>query len=151
VTAEQVLLVLGAGLLVAAERAMSIARVSLGSIGALSVVAAIILVAGGGVGTRSGAVRVSIGDELGPDQVSEEIRVFLDGRDVGVLRVDRRTPKAQLTAKLSRAGRHRYRLDYTRVRKGKAPARGTSESEVVIEHSRPLLLYADDEGNTYLK
>jgi hypothetical protein len=160
---EWVLLVGGAVLLVAAlfaaayrarasdpGRTAGIAGVTAASGGALCVIAALILIAGGGSTARSGSVRVSIGDELSEGQVSEEIRIVLDDRDVGVLHVDRRSPKAQVTVTLARKGRFRYRLDSTRVLKGKPPERRTSSGQVVIESSRPLMLYVDERGGIHL-
>jgi hypothetical protein len=159
---EWSLVVVGAVLLLAAalatrrgragdtSRAMAITAITAASCGALCVAAGVILVAGGGSTASSGSVRVTIGNELSKGQVSEEIRIFLDDRAVGVLRVDRRTPKAQLSVTLAHKGRYRYRLVSTRMLEGQVSARRTSRGRVVIDSSRPLLLYADDRGRVYL-
>ena len=71
--------------------------------GLLCVVAGLILLGGEGASAKPGPVRATVEAELAPDEVSEEIRVFLDGRDMGIVRVDKQAPKARL----GRLGRRR--------------------------------------------
>jgi hypothetical protein len=93
------LLLVGAVLILVAaraggSRAIGIAppgaalRLGAATAGLLCVVAAVILMSGDGSRETPGPADVAITNELGPQQLSEEIRVFIDGRHVGVLKVD---------------------------------------------------------------
>ncbi|MEY2516144.1 MAG: hypothetical protein QOJ89_3502 [bacterium] len=162
-TDESVLLVLGAALMLVAAlagrpraRAIGLARGpalrgALAAAGALCVVAAVILRGSDERDVPAGAVTVEITDELGSGQLSERIRVFLDGRDVGVVTVDERAPKARLSVTVPKAGRFAYRLQSTRQVNGRQPTRVDTTGNVVIDgHSSRLDVFSDDEGKTYL-
>lgn len=123
------------------------ARAAAAGAGALCVVAALMLPS---TGTSSAAVKAVVENELAAGQISERIRVFIDGKHAGVLSVDRRSPKARLTVIVSRPGEHSYRLESSRQLEGKSPSRRTSRGEVVIDGTGPLALYADDAGRIYL-
>ena len=123
------------------------ARVAAAGAGLLCVVAALMLPS---TGTSSAAVTAVVENELGDGQISERIRVFIDGKDAGMLSVDRRSPKARLKVIVARPGEHAYRLESLRHLKGKQASRRTSSGKVVIDGSGPLVLYADDAGRIYL-
>jgi hypothetical protein len=55
-------------------------------------------------------VHVALTDELGEGQVSEQVSVVFDGRNVGDLKVDADYPTAQLEITLPQAGRYDYTL-----------------------------------------
>ena len=59
-------------------------------------------------------MRATINATLAPEEVSEEVRVFLDGRDVGVVHVDEGRPVFDLAVTVDGAGRHAYRLESVR-------------------------------------
>jgi hypothetical protein len=119
-------------------------------VGLLCVVAALILMGSDDHGTSPGPLKVTIADELGPGQVSEEITVFLDGRHVGVIKIDQQSPKAQLPLTVAKAGRYDYRLEAKRQLKGKQPVAVSSKGDVVIDGRGHLGIYADPTGKTYL-
>ena len=159
-TGEWILLIIGAVLLLAGavgarvvRRAGSratppaTARAAAAGVGVLCVAAALMLPS---TGTSSAAVKAVVENELAAGQISERIRVFIDGKAAGTLSVDRRSPKARLTVTVSRPGEHSYRLESSRRLEGKAPSIRTSRGEVVIDGSGPLVLYADDAGRVYL-
>jgi len=125
-------------------------RLVIGATGLLCVIAATILLSSADVADRAGLVAVAIDNELGSGQVSEEVRVFLDGRYVGVLTVNQKSPTARLTATVTGAGRHGYRLLTRRVVKGRGVKVIRSHGDVVIDGRRDLFIVADEKGRTYL-
>jgi hypothetical protein len=117
----------------------SATRLGIAGIGLMCVVAAVILLASGG--SAKGPISATIMCELDPALVSDEITVFLDGRSVGIIRVDEHSPRAKLRVTVSKAGRHDYRLRSTRRVKGGELRRVTHTSDVVIDGKHPLLIY----------
>jgi len=73
-----------------------------------------------------------------------------DGRDVGVVRVDARSPTSRLRTTVAATGRHDYRLESVRQVKGRPPERTTGRSEVVIAGKRLLGIYYGPDGKVYL-
>jgi hypothetical protein len=163
-TDGSVLLVLGAALMLVAAlagrpraRAIGLARAGRAARGALAatavlcVVAAVILRGSDERDVPAGPITVEITDDLIPGQLSERIRVFLDGHDVGVVAVDERAPKARLSVTVPKAGRFAYTLQSTRQVNGRQPTRVDTTGDVVIDgHSSRLDVLSDDEGNTFL-
>lgn len=163
-TAESVLLLLGAALMFVAllagrarARAIGPARAgpalrgALAAAGVLCVVAALILLSTDDGHVPAGAVSVEITDELSSHQVSERIKVFLDGRDVGVVEVDEHAPKARLSVTVPKAGRYAYRLEAQRQVNGRKPTKVQSDGNVVIDgHSSRLDVFSNPKGETFL-
>lgn len=160
-TLELALLIAGAVLVVAAAlsgrpgmpgtRAWSASpapRLALAFAGVLSLTAGLILLTSDTAET--GQVRATITAELASDEVSEEIRVFIDGRDKGVISVDERRPTSRLAVTVDWAGRHRYRLESTRQVKGKQPERAGREDDVVIAAGGRLDIVYSRDGEVYL-
>jgi hypothetical protein len=145
-TGALLLLVVGIALLAAAVielppggRALGLARlrrwprITAAAAGALCVSSATILLLSDDTSVPSGAATEVIVDELGPDQVREEVRIFIDGKDVGVLRIDEHSPKARLAVTVAHAGMKDYRTQLIKQLRGKQPIRRTYSSEVVID------------------
>src|ERR1044072_9614129 len=91
-TVELALVATGAGSMLAAalagsRRVARTARLGVVYVGLLCVVAGLAL-RGGATGSAAPVVSTTIAAQLAPDELSEEVRVFIDGRDVGRLRVD---------------------------------------------------------------
>jgi hypothetical protein len=163
-TAELLLFLVGAALIFVAvfagrreARAIGLARVgrtlrgAVAGVGVLCVVAALILTGSDDSVAPAGPVRVAIVDELGSGQVSERIRVFLDGRDLGVVKVDRQTPKARLIATVPAAGRYDYVLQAVRQLQGHQPTKISNKGDVVIDgESSRLDMFSDSEGKSFL-
>jgi hypothetical protein len=162
-TGELLLLLIGTGLILAGAlaggsragaiglaRVGAVPRIAVGGAGLLCVVAAVIVMTSDDSGAPRGPLRVALSDELGPAQVSEQIRVFIDGQDKGVIRIDEQSPKARLTLTVPKPGRYDYRLETTRQLKGKKPVHVSSKGDVAIDGSSHLAVYSDDTGQTYL-
>lgn len=158
-TAELLLLLLGAVLILVGMLAGRIPLRAIGRTlrivaaagGVLCVVAGLILIGSDGSSVPAGAVRVVITDELGPDQVREEVRVFLDGRDVGVIKVNEQSPRARLAVTVPKAGRHDYKTQSKIQIKGEALKMANNRGEVIIDGKSPLKIFYDAQGRTYLK
>ncbi|MEA2234336.1 MAG: hypothetical protein QOD83_4152 [Solirubrobacteraceae bacterium] len=125
-------------------------RIAAAATGLLCVAAAVMLMTSAAADSRSGPFSVAITDQLGPGQLSERIRVLLDGRGVGLLEVNRRMPRSRVMLAVAHAGRHRYELQVTRRMAGGKPVEVTSGGQVDVADARPLVLYADETGRTYL-
>ncbi len=121
-------------------------RITAAAAGALSVSAAAVLLLGDDTSVPPGPVSQTIVDELGPGQVREEVRLFIDGKEVGVLRIDERTPVARLVIKVARAGTHAYRTELVQQLEGKATLRRTYSSEVVIDGEHTLEIATASDG-----
>jgi len=119
--------------------------------GLLCLVAGLILLGGEGTGAKARAFPATITAELDEGvEVSEEIRVFLDGRDVGIVRVDERRPVSKLALTVDRTGRHEYRLESIRQRKGHPPERARRADRVDIDRDGRLGIFYGPEGEVYL-
>jgi hypothetical protein len=162
-TGELLLLLLGAVLILAGVLGGSVPvrvaglghmgrtpRFAAAGAGLLCVVAALILIEGDDYVAPAGPITFTIANELGPNQVFEEIRVFLKGRDVGVVRVDERSPTASLTVTVPKAGRYAYRTESKSQVKGQKPSTDTHDDNVFIDGKSQLVVYYDQEGHTYL-
>lgn len=163
-TGELLLLLVGAGLILTGVlagrprgRGIRLAqvgrtpRVALAGAGLACLVAALMLMGSDGSGAQTRPITVAITDELGADQIREEIRVFLDGRDIGVVTVDKQAPTARLEVTFAKRGQHHYRLDAKRQMNGKKPVQASNNGDLVINsESRRLDVLSDDQGRTYL-
>lgn len=121
------------------DRIGATARLTIAGIGVMCVVAAVILLASGS--PKKGSVSATVMCILDASLASDEITVFLDGRSVGVLRVNERSPEAQLPVSVAKAGRHEYRLQSKRRPKGAGPAHATHAGNLVIDGELPLIIY----------
>jgi hypothetical protein len=61
--------------------------------------------------TTSTPIDFTVRDELGPDQITEQITVHIDGRMVGTLTVDAVHPDATVTVTVPKPGQYDYSLD----------------------------------------
>ena len=125
-------------------------RLTVGVVGVLCVLTGLILIGSDRAATREGRVKVTIVQDLNPRMVREEIRVFLDGRPVGVVKVDERSPVARLIVIVPKVDRYDYRLESARQRKGEAPSRAVFGSRVRIDGNEPLLIYYSERDELFL-
>lgn len=132
------------------DRAVRTARVSVASTGVLCLVSGLILLSGSAADAPAGPVRVTIEAELAPKELSEEVRVFLDGRDRGVVRVDERSPVSRLAVTVDAIGRHDYRLESTRQVRGKRPEKAARSDDVIIDRQAMLGIFFGPDGKVYL-
>lgn len=132
------------------DRALRTARIALASTGVLCLVSGLILLSGSTAEAPAGPVRVTIEAELAPEELSEEVRVFLDGRDRGVVRVDKRSPVSRLAVTVDALGRHDYRLESIRQVRGKPPEKAARRDDVIIDKQAKLGIFFGPEGKVYL-
>ena len=66
-------------------------------------------------GDTAGLIHLTMQDQLGEGQITEQIAVHVDGRMVGTLTVDEVNPTSTLTVTLPKAGQYDYSLDSTTV------------------------------------
>jgi hypothetical protein len=66
-------------------------------------------------GDMTGPIHLTMQDQLGEGQITEQIAVHVDGRMVGTLTVDEVNPASTLTVTLPKAGQYDYSLDSTTV------------------------------------
>ncbi len=60
---------------------------------------------------KASLINFSITDQLGEGQVSEQVRVLIDGKEVGTLKVDSYYPKSTIAVSVPRSGRYSYDLE----------------------------------------
>lgn len=125
-------------------------RAATAAAGLLCAGAALILMVSDGRDLDAGPVTVVISNELGANQVSEEIRVSLDGREVGVLKVDEQSPRARLTVSVEMAGRYEYTVKSKRRVKGREPTDVSSDGNVAIGEGGRLTVFSNSKGDTFL-
>jgi hypothetical protein len=68
--------------------------------------------------TNSSPVNFTISDVLGDEQVSEQMTVVIDGRNVGDLTVNEQYPRSTITVTVPQEGKYTYVLDASAVFKG---------------------------------
>lgn len=59
----------------------------------------------------AGPVHFTVRDQLGENQISEQVTIILDGRRVGDLTVNADYPETRVEISVSEAGRHDYTVD----------------------------------------
>ena len=64
---------------------------------------------------NSSPVNFTISDVIGDEQVSEQITVVIDGRNVGDLTVNEQDPRSTITVTVPREGKYSYVLDASAV------------------------------------
>jgi hypothetical protein len=153
---ELLLLLVGVAFILAAvvdvrprERSIRLAqldrwpRIATAATGALCVSAASIVLLSDEPNSTTGPVTEAVTDELDPTEISETVRVFVDGRHAGVLKVDSRVPRARLNVTVARAGRHEYATRATIALKGKPAKRTSFDGEVFVDGKGSLKMSLD--------
>jgi hypothetical protein len=90
-------------------------------------------------------------DTISSGEISEDVRVFIDGRDVGVLHVTQRVPRAHVRVTVDQAGRHSYRTQARIHLAGEPPKRTSYTSEVFIDGEGTLEVVVDNTSRTYVQ
>jgi hypothetical protein len=125
------------------QGAGSTARFAIGGVGLMCVLAGSILLTSGD--EPKGPVTATIMCELDPRLTSEAIAVYIDKRSVGVIRMDKHSPKAELQVTVSKAGRHDYGLEARRRTAGGERKQISHADQLVIDGKHPLLVYYSDD------
>lgn len=146
------IVLVAAGALGAIAGAGRTARIAAAATGLLCVVAGVILMTSDSCTSEGDTIEAAVLNQNNPGQLSERIRVFLDGHDAGVIAVDAQSPDARLPVTLKGTCRHRYRLEVRRQNKGDAPKRIVSSGAVGVHRGDSLYVISDPDhnGRTYL-
>jgi hypothetical protein len=105
------------------------------------------------VPVHSSAVHFLIHDELGDDQVSEQVTILIDGTSVGTLTVNTYHPNARIRVTVPQPGRYSYTAEATAVfnRNGKLYSyTGTGQGMIDVKSGKNFRLAGSMSGNTWL-
>jgi hypothetical protein len=94
-----------------------------------------------------------IRDRLGENQVSEQVRILVDGRDVGTISVNEHYPLAMITATVPRDGQHSYVLEARAVFNVNGDLReivGVGQGMINVSTGKEFELMSSFSGNTWL-
>lgn len=101
-----------------------------------------------------GSVTFSLLDELGEGQVSEQVRVLIDGRERGTLTVNDRFPSARIRIDVPKAGQYGYDLEATaqfRDANGQVyEIVGVGQGIVAVEDGKTYKLVSTLTGSTWI-
>jgi hypothetical protein len=126
-------------------------RIATAATGALCVSASSIVLLSDEPSTATGAVTEVLTDTISEGEISEDVRVFVDGRDVGVLRITQRSPRARVIVKVDKAGRHAYRTQARIHFEGERPKRTSYASEVFVDGEGTLEVVVDDASRAFVQ
>jgi hypothetical protein len=98
----------------------------------------------------TGVISEPITDTLSSDEFSEHVRVIIDGREIGVVRIDERSPHARLTVTVAKEGRYAYRTESIVHFKGKRPLTNHFEGKVFIDGKGTLQVSVDDVAEAFV-
>lgn len=100
------------------------------------------------------AVVFYLRDELGEDQVSEQVRVLIDGSEVGTLTVNEHFPRSRIAVTVPSAGRYSYVLEATAVFRGanRKPYTivGAGQGNISVSHGKTFELASTVTGDTWM-
>lgn len=98
-------------------------------------------------------VTFTIHDELGDNQVSEQVTIVIDGRVVGTLAVDRQYPSGMITVTVPEAGQHTYTVEARAVfdHEGELfELAGAGQGAISVGEGRQFRLAGSQTGSTWL-
>lgn len=100
------------------------------------------------------SIDFTITDQLGEDQITEQVSVVIDGRSVGTLTVDVVHPTASLTVTVPTAGLYQYKLDSTTIYEtddgGGVKYTGTGNGQIQVSAGRSFALVGELVGDRTL-
>jgi hypothetical protein len=101
---------------------------------------------------ETGPVHFTVRDQLGENQISEQVTVILDGRRVGDLTVNADFPESQIEVSVDDPGRHDYTVDVSSLETdvdGTAVERtGTGQGSIVVESGADYSVGFSESGDT---
>ena len=92
-------------------------------------------------------------DQLGQDEVSEQVTVLIDGKNVGNLTVNQSYPNAQLRVSVPQAGQHSYTAEATAVFDDDGNSfeyTGAGQGMINVRAGKVYNLRGSVSGNTWL-
>jgi hypothetical protein len=102
---------------------------------------------------KSSMNTITIRDRLGENQISEQVRILIDGRDVGTIAVNEHYPVAMITASVPSEGKHSYILEARAVFDFNGHLReiaGVGHGMISISSGKEFELMSSFNGNTWL-
>ena len=100
---------------------------------------------------NSSPVNFTISDVIGDEQVSEQITVVIDGRNVGDLTVNEQDPRSTITVTVPREGKYSYVLDASAVFKGdSAELHGVGQGTIDIKSEKAFTARGCVSGNRWI-
>ena len=100
---------------------------------------------------NSSPVNFTISDVIGDEQVSEQITVVIDGRNVGDLTVNEQDPRSTITVTVPREGKYSYVLDASAVFKGdNAELHGVGQGTIDVKSEKAFTARGCVSGNRWI-
>jgi hypothetical protein len=102
---------------------------------------------------NSSMTSFTIRDRLGENQVSEQVRILIDGRDVGTISVNEHYPDAMITATVPTDGQHSYVLEARAVFDVNGDLLeivGVGQGIISVNKGKEFELMSSFSGNTWL-
>lgn len=171
-SAQSIMLILGALLILTAilgggfeVKEIKIPRIGIGGRTASAVFGTVFLVWGTGMPGHDylppsatpfeTPVTVTIRDELGDDQISEQVRVLVNGDEAGTLTVNEHYPSSTLTVTVPKEGQYSYTLEARAVfidddRNGMREIFGAGQGAINIRPGKTFELSGTRTGDTWL-
>ena len=102
---------------------------------------------------KDGPVEFTLTDELGDGELSEQVTVLVDGKDVGNLTVNREYPNSRLLVAVASPGQHSYTAEATAVFDDQGTPveyAGAGQGMINVQNGRNYSLRGSITGNTWL-
>jgi len=92
-------------------------------------------------------------DDLGQGQISEQVTLLIDGKNVGDLTVDREHPHSSIKINVSKAGQHSFHAEADAVfndNGARLAYAGTGQGMIDVQANEKYSLRGSISGNTWL-
>lgn len=99
------------------------------------------------------AVEFNLIDDLGQGEVSEQVTLLMDGKDVGNLTVNQDYPHSKIRITVPHSGMHSYTAEATAVfntQQGQFRYTGAGQGMIDVERGKTYSLRGSISGNTWL-
>ncbi|RZB28978.1 MAG: hypothetical protein AEth_01582 [Candidatus Argoarchaeum ethanivorans] len=104
-------------------------------------------------GSNNGPVDFTIYNSLGEGQISEQVTVVIDGKDVGTLTINEHYPNSRLKVTVPKPGQISYSLVSAAVFDINGELfeyNGVGQGIITVEQGKDFSLYGSVSGNTWL-
>jgi hypothetical protein len=103
--------------------------------------------------TNHDPVEFFLTDQLGDDEVSEQVTVLIDGKDVGDLTVNQNYPSSKIRVSVPQTGQHSYTAEATAVFDDQGTSfeyTGVGQGMINVQAGKIYSLRGSVSGNTWL-
>jgi hypothetical protein len=103
--------------------------------------------------TRELPVEFTLTDQLGDGELSEQVTVLVDGKNVGNLTVNGEYPSSQLMVTVPQSGQHSYTAEATAIfdlQGDRVQYAGAGQGMIDVQQGRVYSLRGSMSGNTWL-